>query len=217
MRGSPGRVERMKTRPEWNCMKTQLLISLPTCQDNKKQITLFLSCSMHNNNFYLIIVLCVCWNCTKKKSATPQVTYIHSLFALFFFIDQRILLKLYIHFFCILIITIPKLYGNLALEFDEDHYSSLPVKIAQQHSYVHLKIDLLKSSIRSLGGEGWGIVMEYSTVTAGSYTCFAALCDVSPSRRAIQIKNRHTRLSLSLLGYLHFWTVDNMARKSSIK
>lgn len=46
------------------------------------------------------------------------------------------------------------IYGNLALEFDEDHYNnSLPVKLAQQHSYVHrLKTNLLKSSISSLEG-----------------------------------------------------------------
>lgn len=42
------------------------------------------------------------------------------------------------------------IYGNLALEFDEDHYNnSLPVK----HRYVHhLKTTLLKSSISSLEG-----------------------------------------------------------------
>lgn len=46
------------------------------------------------------------------------------------------------------------IYGNLALEFDEDHYNnSLPVKLAQQHRYVHhLKTNLLKSSISSLEG-----------------------------------------------------------------
>lgn len=112
---------------------------------------------MHDNNFYFMIVLCVCWNCTKKKPATLQVTYIHGLFALFFFLSIKeffqsctyTLMHINNNYYNTKII-----YGNLALEFDEDHYNnSLPVKLAQQHSYVHrLKTNLLKSSISSLEG-----------------------------------------------------------------
>ena len=86
---------------------------------------------MHNNMFILLLCFVFVETVLRRNLQLHKLhIYIHSLFALFFSIDQRILLKLYIHSFCILIISIPKLYGNLALEFDEDHYDSLPVKIA---------------------------------------------------------------------------------------
>ena len=76
-----------------------------------------------------------------------------------------------------------------------------------------IKIKILKSSIRPLGGEGQGVVIEEGTVTTGSSTWFAAMCDASPSRKAAQIKNHYTRLTVSVLSYLHLWTVDYVQRK----